>query len=304
MSSRFSLADWLLLAILSVLWGGAFSLVATALRELPPLAVVAGRVGSAAIVMALWCLWRGPSLRAPLTVWMAFLVMGILNSAIPNSLMVFAQTAIPAGSAAILNATSPLFSVLLAHLLTAEEKITLPRLFGVVTGIAGVGVLTGPSIAIGSMTQLIAVLASLGAACSFALAAIWSRRFRGLPSFLPAIGQVATSALIMAPASAFFDRWWTLEISGATVLAILGLGILATAIGFAIYFRLLQRGGPTTALLVTFLMPPSALLIIFAALGEPITLPAVIGMALIFAGILAIDGRLLPLLRLKLAASS
>ncbi len=290
--------EWGLLIALSALWGGSFLFNGILVRELPPLTIVAGRVALAAI--ALWTIVRlsGHAVPRSREVWLAFLGMGVLNNVIPFSLIVWGQTHIASGLASILNATTPLFAVIVAHVLTEDEKMTGGRLVGVLVGFAGVALMIGPSVLSDLGTNVLAQLAVLGAAISYSFAGIWGRRFRrmGLPPLLPAAGQVTASALIMLPVALVVDRPWTLAMpSHEAWLALFGLAVLATALAYVIFFRILATAGATNLMLVTFLIPVSAILLGALVLGEVLAPKHFAGMALIAVGLAAIDGRVLKM---------
>nr|WP_314090478.1 DMT family transporter [uncultured Shinella sp.] len=290
--------EWGLLIALSALWGGSFLFNGILVRELPPLTIVAARVALAAI--ALWTIVRlsGHAVPRSREVWLAFLGMGVLNNVIPFSLIVWGQTHIASGLASILNATTPLFAVIVAHVLTEDEKMTGGRLVGVLVGFAGVALMIGPSVLSDLGTNVLAQLAVLGAAVSYAFAGIWGRRFRrmGLPPLLPAAGQVTASALIMLPVALVVDRPWTLAVpSQEAWLALFGLAVLATALAYVIFFRILATAGATNLMLVTFLIPVSAILLGALVLGEVLAPKHFAGMALIAVGLAAIDGRVLKM---------
>lgn len=291
--------EWALLVTLSILWGGSFFFAEVALKELPPLTVVLARVGIGAL--ALLALVKASGLSLPRTpgLWGAFFAMGALNNVVPFSLIVWGQTEIASGLAAILNATTPLFTVVLAHLLTRDEKITLPKLAGLLVGFAGVVVMIGPQAVRGLGGPLLAQLAVLGAAVSYACAGIYGRRFRSTPALVTAAGQVTASSLMICPLVLLAERPWTLAAPGLTTWgALLGLGLLSTAAAYVIYFRILGTAGATNLLLVTFLIPASALLLGVGLLDERLEQGQLAGMALIALGLAAIDGRLLRVLRL------
>jgi drug/metabolite transporter (DMT)-like permease len=285
--------EWGLLLLLSVLWGGSFFFSKVALAELPPLTVVLARVALAAL--ALWpvvLLSRQPVPRSPGLLG-RFAVMGLLNNLIPFSLIFAGQTQIASGLAAILNATTPLWTVLLAHWLTQDERLTPNRLGGVLVGLLGVVVLLGPELLGGLGVQLLAQLAVLGAAFSYACAGIFGKDFRGVPPLVTAAGQVTATAVILTPIVLLIDRPWQLATPGAlTWAALAGLALLSTALAYVIYFRLLASAGATNLLLVTFLIPVSALLLGTLILGERITAGDFAGMACIGLGLALIDGRL------------
>jgi drug/metabolite transporter (DMT)-like permease len=296
--------EWLLLLLLSLLWGGAFFLTEVALLELPPFTVVLGRVGIAAVALLALAGLSGGLPRAP-GLWGAFLVMGALNTAVPFSLIASGQVEIDGGLAAILNATTPLFSLVLAHLLTREERLTAGRVAGLLLGVCGVAVLIGPAALAGlerhgpGQIAGLGQIAVLGAAFCYGCAAIYGRRFRGLPLLTVAAGQVTCAALLILPLALVVDRPWGLRPGAATWGALLGLSLFGTALAYLVYFRILARAGATNLLLVTLLIPVSALLLGMLFLGERPGAEAFLGMALIALALAAIDGRALAGLRRK-----
>ncbi|WP_085124214.1 DMT family transporter [Tistlia consotensis] len=287
-------AEWGLIGLLAGLWASSFPLAAVALWSVPPLTVVLGRVtlGAAALLLVLrlsGLAWpRRPGLRRDL------LVMGLLNNALPFSLIVWGQQHIASGLASILNATTPLFAVLLAHLLTRDEKLSANRLAGVLLGIAGVALIVGPdaldSLWSGRDDGLWGELAVLGAACSYALAGLWGRRFRDLPPPATACGMLVASTLLMLPLALLVERPWTLAPSAASLAAIATVAIFGTAAAYLLYFRILRTAGATNLLLVTLLIPIGALAVGCGLLGEPLEPKALAGLAAILAGLAVIDG--------------
>lgn len=220
--------------------------------------------------------------------------MGLLNNAIPFTLIVWGQAHIASGVASILNATTPLFTVVAAHFLTRDEKMNGGRLVGVVAGLLGVIVMIGGEALRSLSVNIVAELACIAAAFSYALAGIFGRRFRplGVDPLATATGQVTASSMMLLPLEAIVDKPWTLALpSGAAVLALIGVAIFSTALGYVLYFRILATAGATNLLLVTFLIPVSAILLGALALGETLALRSMLGMALIGAGLAAIDGR-------------
>lgn len=285
---------WSLLVALSLLWGGSFFFVGVAVGEVPPLTLVAARVGLAALI--LWAALPLLGARAPRgwPAWRALAAMGLLNNAIPFSLIVFAQTTLPSGLAAILNATTPLWAVLVAHLATRDETATRAKLAGVALGFAGVVAMMGADILGGAMAAGVATLAMLAATFSYACAGVFGRRFRaiGVQPMQAALGQVSASAAMMLPLALIVDRPWALPAPSAAALAsVLGLAALSTALAYVLYFRILALAGAVNLLLVTFLVPVSAILLGTAVLGEALEARHLVGMALIGAGLAAIDGR-------------
>ncbi len=287
---------WGLLLALSVLWGGSFFFMAVALTGFPPFTIVLVRVALAAASLAAACLLLRMALPATREAWIACAGMGLLNNAIPFTLIVLAQQHVPSGLAAVVNAATPVFAVLAAHVLTSDEKLTANRLAGALTGLAGVAVLAGPaSFAAGRGGEALGIALCLGACLSYGLSGVWSRRLKraGLAPLPAAAGQCASSTLMMAPLVLLFDQPWSLPAPRAeAVAALIALGLLATALAYALFYAILARAGSTNAMLVTLLVPVTALLLGTLVLGEALELRHLLGMAVIGAGLVLIDGRL------------
>ncbi len=286
-------SELLILLALSVLWGSSFFFYKVLGVALPPLTVALGRVALAAAMLNLVLAARRQSLgrRAP---WGRLLVLGVLNSAVPFTLFAWAEMRISSGMAAMLNATTPLFAVLLAHVLSRTERLTWARGAGVALGMAGVAVLVGPAAwQAGGAGRLWGDAACVAASLSYALAGQFNRTLRGLAPLQVAAGQLTTGAVVLLPVAALCDRFWTLPAPAASVwAALLGMALLCTALAYMLFFRLMATAGAVNAMLVTFLLPITALLLGWAVLGEPVPARAVFGMILVGAGLLAIDGRL------------
>jgi drug/metabolite transporter (DMT)-like permease len=288
--------EWLMLIVLSILWGSTFFFAEIALTAMTPFALVMFRVALAATALLVVVHASGHRMPATPGPWIAFFVMGGLNNLLPFSLIFWGQTHIAGGLAAILNATTPLFTVVLAHLLTRDEKITPLRLAGVGLGIAGVAVMIGPAALTGLGDHVLGQVAVLAAACCYALAGIFGRRFRGLPSVVVAAGQATAATVMMVPAVLAAEGMGALTIPvGGVLAAVIALALLSTALAYILYFRILATAGATNLLLVTFLIPVSAILLGTVFLAERLTVMQIAGMALIALGLAAIDGRLFRL---------
>ncbi len=286
---------WAILVALSVLWGGTFFFVEIAVKELPPFTIVAVRVGLAAI--ALWAVVAVMGIRVwwPRRVWAAFFGMGVLNNAVPFTLLVWGQTQIASGLASILNATTPLFGVLVAGVVLADERLTPSKAIGAAVGFAGAVVMIGPAVLEGLGENVLAQLACLGAALSYAFAGVFGRRFskKGIDPVMTATGQVTASAIVLIPVALIVDRPWALAMPGAvTVTSVIALALASTALAYILYFRILASSGATNILLVTFLVPVSAIVLGTFILGERLEAVHFAGMALIGLGLATIDGRL------------
>ena len=292
--------EWIMLILLSILWGGSFFFMKLSLAELPPLLIVFCRVGIAAITLLAYLKISGKKLPSGAKIWLAFFTMGFINNLVPFSLLLWGMTEIASGLAAILNAVTPVFTILVAHFMTSDERISVNKIAGVVLGLAGVVVLIGFDALDGFNTSTLAMLACLGAALSYAIAATYGRRFRNLdvqPTQV-AFGQVTASSLLLFPVAIYFDSPWNLSLPGLnTWLALLALGIFSTALAYVLYFRILQVAGATNIALVTLLVPVSAILLGWFILDETLSANHFVGMALITLGLLAIDGRLFGLFK-------
>lgn len=285
---------WFMLILLSILWGGSFFFVGIAVNELPPITIVTLRVGIAAAT--LWAIALMIGIRPPksLKVWGTFLTMGLLNNVIPFVLIVWGQTQIASGLASILNAATPIFTVVVAGLLLPDERPTQLKLFGVSLGFIGVVVMIGvPTLNGGD--KLLAQLAIVAATLSYAFAGVYGRRFKtlGLNPVVTAAGQVTTSTLILFPIALTVDGPIDiLSTSTKTWVAITGLAVVSTAIAYVLYFKILELAGATNVLLVTLLVPVSAVLLGSLFLNESLEFIHFLGMMLIALGLSAIDGRL------------
>jgi drug/metabolite transporter (DMT)-like permease len=251
-----------------------------------------GRVSLAVIALNVTVFVTGYRMPCSLGTWGSFMVMGTFNNLIPFSLIFWGQTQIASGLASILNATTPLWAVLLAHFFTTDEKLTPNRLSGVLLGLTGVVLIIGPAALRGLGLNFLAQVAVVGAALSYALAGKYGKRFKGIPPLVTATGQVTSTTVMLIPLVLLVDQPWTLSMpSTRTWGALLALALLSTAIAYGIYFRLLASAGATNLLLVTFLIPVSALLLGTVFLGERLSPNHFLGMALIGVGLAALDGR-------------
>lgn len=286
--------EWSLLVLLSILWGGSFFFTKVALAELGPFTIVFFRVAFAALALNIVASAIGASLWRAGTPWRQLLVMGALNNALPFSLIFWGQTTITSGLASILNATTPLFTVVVAHIFTRDERMTVRKLVGVLAGLAGVAILIGPDLG-GSIWGQIACLV---AALSYAFAGIYGRRFKalGVQPLQAAAGQLTASAMLILPIMLLAEPAWPMP-SAVTWSAVAGLALLSTALAYVLYFRILAAAGATNLLLVTFLIPVTAILLGATFLGERLELRQFAGMGLIGLGLAAIDGRIAARLR-------
>ena len=282
--------DWIMLAILSILWGGSFLFIEIALEGLPVFSIVWARVALAALILGLVLGLSGGAFPDR-SVWPALVVMGFLNNVVPFTLFVFAQGQITGALASVVNATTPLFTVVVAHLATRDERITGAKAVGLGLGFAGVVVMLAGR---GLGGEGVAILACLMAALSYGVAGVWGRRFRarGVAPLATAFGQVTASTLLLLPVWLWMDTPWAMGWPGVRpLLAVVGMAALSTALAYLLYFRLLASAGATNLSLVTFVIPVSASVLGWLVLGERLSPQHLAGFGLIVAGLLAIDGR-------------
>src|SRR6267154_5423162 len=291
--NRIDARDWSLLGLLSVLWGGSFFFNGVVLRELPPLAVVLLRVALAAMIL-LPVLWAY-RIRFPvgLSGWRPFFAIALLNNVLPFSLIVVGQTYIPGGLASILNATTPLFTVVVMAF-AGEETLHARRIAGVIAGLIGVVILHGDGFGLES-GQGLGILLCLAAAFSYGLSALLARKvLTNSPPLGTATFQMLASAAMMTVVAGLVERPWQLPMpDSATWLAVIGLAALSTALAYIVFFQILRRSGATNVMLVTLLIPVTAILLGYLVLGEQISSREISGALVIGSALLLIDGRVL-----------
>ena len=290
-----SARNWGLLVFLSLLWGSSFFFYKLLVAVLPPVTVVLGRAGIAAIAMNLWLLARGQVMpRSPL-LWARFLLLGLLNIVIPFVLIAWGETRITSGMASILNATTPIFMVVVAHWGTHDEKLSRGKIGGIALGILGVAVLVGPDAFAGG-SEVPGEAAVIAASCVYGFGGVYSRRFTDLPPLIAATGQITGAVVLLVPLSLLADHPWALPLPGWPVwVSLLVIALVNTALAYFVYFKMVATVGVTYISLVTFLIPVIALLLGASFLGESVTPQALAGMAVIALGLATINGRLFGL---------
>ena len=281
-----------MLIVLSALWGGSFVFHEVILTELPVMTLVALRVVIAALALWVFLGLRGDPIPRSGKVWAAFAFMGFANNAVPFTLIVWGQTEISAGLASIFNATTPIFAAVLAGLLLADEQLTARKLLGLVLALCGVAVLVGAGALRGIGDALLPQLAVLGAALSYGVALVFSRRFArwGVAPSAVALGQLTASSLMMAPLALAIDGVPRVLPSALVIGNLLGLAVFATAGAYILYFSIVRRAGATNAALVTVLVPLFASGLGVLVLGEAVRVRQVAGLALIILGFVVLQG--------------
>ncbi len=289
-----TLFEWTMLIVLAIIWGGSFFFIGLSAKELPSFTIVLLRVGLASIV--LWPTLMLVRLKMPWDkeIWKIFFFIGLINNVIPFSLITWGQHHIASGLASILNATTPFFTIVLAHFLTQDERITRNRVLGLIIGFFGVAIIVGPDFIEGTSVNTFAQLAVLGAAFLYGFALVYGRKFNsmGIDPIIAATGQLTASTVVLFPIVLFVDSPWNLPSpSSTTWVAVFCLGILSTALAFILYYRILATAGAVNISLVTFLVPVSAIIMGVLFLNERLEKIHFMGMFVIWLGLAIIDGR-------------
>lgn len=289
-----SASQWALLMLLGMLWGATFFFNGVAVRELPVLTIVLARVGIAALVLIPF-VWLA-RIRFPRTPseWAPFVGMSILNNVIPFAVMLLGQTYISSSLTSVLNATTPLWTALIAHAFTQDDRLRANKVIGVLIGVAGVAILMGPELLRGSTANVFGMSCVLLSAVFYGISALWSRRLRGNPPMLTACCQMIGSAVIIAPPALLIERPWLLPVPSLHVIAAcFGLAVFSTALAYMVFYRIVAVSGPSNAMLVTLINPLGAIALGVLLLGETMLTNQIAGAIVIGSALLVIDGRVL-----------
>jgi drug/metabolite transporter (DMT)-like permease len=280
-----------MLLLLGAVWGASFLFIKIGVREMAPEVLVALRLLIATLVLIAVLYARGLRLPGEMRAWRDFLFLGVVGLIFPYLLITWSEQSIPSGMAAILNATTPLFSVLLTYVWTREERLSGAKLIGVAIGFIGVVVAVGIEDLDLARADTRAQLAVLVAAACYGAAGIYGRRaFRDVPALVPATGQMLAGALIMTPL-ALALRGIPAPLPSALALgSVLALAVVGTALAYILLYWLMARMGATRTSMVTYLLPPFALVYGALFLQERIELNALLGLALVVVGILLANG--------------
>ena len=289
--------QWSLLVLLSFPWGGSYIAIEFALTAFPPPFIVFMRLLIAGVILTAVVRYRGIPLPRDWRRWIDYAVSSFLGTVLPFTLIVWGQTQVTGSVASILNAMTPIFTVIAAHFLTKDEPMTLTRFVGTIIAFFGIVALFSPALEEGFNLESYGQLAILVAAASYAFSGIWAKRFSAYPSTLNATGSLLTGVVMMLPVMVFWPSFIIGEVTTEAVIAILSIAVLSTALGFIIYFKILAEVGVNSIALVTFMIPISAVVLGYFMLGETLSNESVFAVALIFAGLAVIDGRLLKWIR-------
>ena len=278
-----------LLLILGTIWGTSFLFIKIIVSEVPPMTLVAGRLGVAALLMWVILRLRQTPRRRDDKLWRTFAVVGLLNGALPYYLISWGEQYIPSGWAALLQSTTPLFTILLAHFLTDDDRVTGEKIFGVLLGFAGVGLLMWPEVRGGISASLWGLLAIVGSSVSYAAAAIHAREhFGGQSPMVSAAGQFTMGLAFILPLSLTLEQPFAITPSWTALASWAGLAILGTVIAYAIYFYLIQRTSATFVTMTTYIVPINGLILGALVLDESISPTLLVSLGLILGGVLLV----------------
>ncbi len=281
------LGELALLLLLATLWGASYTFIKLGVESIPPVTLIAARTTIAAVVLLGALRWRRMAMPSDLAAWRRFLFQACLNSVIPFTLIAWAEQSVDAGLATILNSSAPIFTFVLAWCLAREQSATGRQLFGVVCGMIGICLIVGVQALYGIGQQLTAELAIVGATICYAGATIFGRNFQGLDPMLPATGSLLCGAAVLIPISLVIDHPWTLAPSSRSIVALICLAVLSTALAFTIYFRLIRTLGAVGTTAQAYLRVPIGVAIGVVFLGERLAPTTLIGLVCVIAGVAA-----------------
>jgi drug/metabolite transporter (DMT)-like permease len=283
-----------LLVLLSVLWGGSFALIKVAVGTIPPATVVAIRVAGGALMLVGIAQWRGHAMPTERSTWLALVVQGVLQSALPFTLIAWGEVFIASGLAGVLNATPPLFVFLITSFITRDAPLDRRKAVGVAIGLCGVVAIVGLDALRGVGAAPLAQIAILGASLSYAIAPLWAQRFAAQPAVVTAAGSMIGASVVMVPAALILERPWTLTPSSPSIAASLILAVLSTGLAMTILFRLLGTLGALGTTSGSYLRAGISVVFGVLLLGENFSAFAAIGMALIVLGVALVNRRAAP----------
>jgi drug/metabolite transporter (DMT)-like permease len=286
-------SEWGMLCLCAMLWGSAYVFNAVAIRELPHLTITLGRLAIAAFVLHVSLRLSGLSMPRDWRTWRNFFVMTLMSNIGPYLLVLQGQMGTTSGLAAVLTATTPLFTILLAHVFTRDERLSANKIVGVLVGIFGVAIVVGLDVLTGLTSTVLAKTALIAAALLYAAGAIYAKRLSGMPPLVISTGVMTTGMLVSLPLALLVDRPWQLPVpSNDVILAVLLTGVFGSALAAVTYFRVFNVSGATNAMLVTLLLPVTPVILGAIYLGERLAMREVIGALVIMLALIIIDGRL------------
>lgn len=293
MTDRAGWADWLVFLALGFMWGSSYLFIKIGVETLAPFTLIALRLGIGLIVLAgVVAFAREPLPRNP-RIYGHLVVMSVINIALPFYLITTAEQTTDSALAAIINASVPLFVIVIAALALHDEPITVNRLAGLAVGFVGVVILVGRGLgAVGAGDALYGELALVGSSISYAAGAVYARRnVRGLRPMIPALFQVGFAFLITAALALAFERPLPTSLRPDAVIAVVWLGILGSGLAYLAFFRLLAHWGATRTALVAYLLPVVGIVLGVLVLSEQVDARILAGTGLVIGGVALVNSR-------------
>ncbi len=281
-----------LLIFLASLWGPSFLFIKVAVESIPPLTLVLGRVAIGALLLYLILRLQNGRLPQNRIIWKHLAILAIVHNTIPFVLFAWGEQYIDSALASILNGTTPLFTIMLAHFFVVDDRLTPAKLIGVLLGFFGLILLIIPAITDGVEATSWGVLAVATASAFYGIAIVYSRNhMRGLPKLVAPTGQMIMATLFLLPLSFIFERPWTLPMpSTQSLLAMVALGVFGTALAFVVYYKLIEVADPSYVSMTTYVIPIFGIILGVLILGETLTLLMLVGCGFILFGVMIVNG--------------
>ncbi len=291
-----TLKDAVMFVFLALVWGSSYLWIKVAVAEVAPFTLVAWRLLFGLVVLGPILLWKRPAWPARPQAWSALALLGVVDTALPFTLISWGETRIDSAMASILIGAVPLFVLVLAHRFLQDERMTWLKSAGVLTGFVGILVLVSPNLSpAGVQAGFWGQLAVLGAALCYALAVVYARRaLKGIAPLVQAFFATAFAGLAITAGAFLWESPQTLPAQPLTWTALAVLGALGTGLAYAVYYTLIQTIGSTRASTVTYVAPVAGVVLGVAFLGEPLTWPLALGTLLVVGSVLAVNRRAKP----------
>jgi drug/metabolite transporter (DMT)-like permease len=281
--------QWSVFVLLGAIWSSSFLWIKIAVQEVGPITLVAFRVLFGLLFGLVVILVQRPSLPRRPGAWYPVLFLGIVNVAIPFFLISWGEQSIDSGVAAILDATVPLFTILIAHYALHDDKITLPKVLGLLTGFAGVIILMSKDLGV-SHSSILGQLAVVVASMFYAGSSVYARkRTENDPGIMRSVGPLISSTAVMWLAAPIWEAPLHIPRLPITWIALLWLGVLGSGFAFVLSYYLIHEIGPTRTTMVTYIFPLGGVILGVVFLGEQLTWQVAGGALLIVAGMVFVN---------------
>lgn len=284
------------LLLLAFLWGSSFLFIKVAVQDIPPFTTVTAVVGIATVVLYLLLRWQGGRLPKLGPVWIRFAVAGLVHNALPFALLVFGGRYVDSALAAVLNGTSPLYTLILAHYFTGDDRLTPTKSLGLLIGFGGLIMLVAPSLLTGVQASVWGLLAVGAAAASYGVAIVYSRiNLSQLPPLVAPTAQMGMATVYALPLAILIDRPWQMGLPSVNAIgAVLALALFGTALSYVVYYRLIGQMSASQVSMVTYLVPIVGLVLGIVVLNEQVAWNAYLGCGFILVGVMIVNGLIKP----------